>query len=68
MLGLEVSSTMRTFARRSARIARPGEGEWLHRLLVDINQEVAGQPRPEAIKRIRTHLLEAIKRPVKAAA
>ena len=68
MLGLEVSCAMRTVTTRTARIGRPEEGEWLLRLLVDINREVARHPRPEAIKRIRGRLLDAIKPPARAAA
>ncbi len=59
---------MRTIARRTARIGPPGEGEWLLRLLADINRDVASHPRPEAIKRMRTRLLETIRPPARAAA
>lgn len=68
MLGLEESCTMRIATRRTARIGRPGEGEWVLRLMADINREIASQPHPEAIKRIRDRLLDAIKPPAEAAA
>lgn len=59
---------MKIVSRRTARIGRPDEGEWLLRLLVDISREVAEQPRPEAIKRMRSRLLSAMKPPARAAA
>jgi hypothetical protein len=59
---------MKIVSRRTARIGRPEEGKWLLRLLVDVNREVAEQPRPEAIKRIRDRLLDAMKPPARAAA
>lgn len=67
MLVLEVSS-MRTATKEITRIGHIDEGEWLHLLLADIQRELADQPRPSAIRRIRARLFSQMDRPVRAAA
>ena len=44
------------------------ETDWLYQLLADIQKDVAAQPRPQAVQRIRARLQAAIDRPVRAAA
>lgn len=59
---------MRTQTKDRARIDQLDKGEWLYRLLDDVRQEVAEQPKAEAIKRIRARLLVEMQRPERAAA
>jgi hypothetical protein len=44
------------------------ETVWLHALLADVQREVAAQPKPQAIERIRARIQEALARPVRRAA
>lgn len=68
MLVLEVP-IMRTGIKEAATIERlPDEAEWLHLLLADIQREIARQPSPSAVERIRSHLLSQLDRPTQAAA
>jgi hypothetical protein len=57
-----------TSITRRTRIDEVDEGEWLHRLLADVHDDVARQPSPAAIRRMRGRLMAQIKRPAKAAA
>lgn len=59
---------MRTATIQRLRIDRLDEGEWLYRLLADIQEEVARYPSPRAVERIRGRLLTQIKVPTQAAA
>jgi hypothetical protein len=59
---------MKTATKELVRIERPDEGEWLHRLLADIQTEISAQPSPTAVERIRDRLLAQIDRPTRAAA
>ena len=42
--------------------------DWLRRLLADVKNEVALQPNPQALGRIRDRVMAEIKTPLKAAA
>jgi len=44
------------------------ETVWLHALLADVQREVAAQPNPQAIERIRARIQAALERPVRQAA
>ncbi len=44
------------------------DADWLLELLADVRNDVAYQPRPQALARIRARLLAAMDRPVRAAA
>jgi hypothetical protein len=58
-----------TSATRERSRTRPrNEAEWLQDLLADIQAEVARQPNPRAIQRIRARLQAQIKLPARAAA
>jgi hypothetical protein len=67
MLVLE-EPKMRTATREVTRLERSDEGVWLQRLLADIQREVAEQPCPEAVDRIRGRLIAQMDRPAKVAA
>ena len=67
MLALEVSGTMKA-ATTQIRLDRLERGEWLNRLLADVQQEIARGPSPRAVERIRNQLLIDMSTPVKAAA
>ena len=67
MLVLE-EPTMRTATNEFTGIERRDEGEWLHLLLADIQREMAGQPGPGAVDRIRGRLRAQMDRPAKVAA
>lgn len=47
---------------------RPPEGEWLAELLADVHREVATQPSPQAIERIRQRIFSEIGAPARVAA
>ena len=59
---------MRTATKEVTRLERTNEGEWLHLLLADIQREIAEQPVPGAVARIRARLLAQLDRPARAAA
>jgi hypothetical protein len=59
---------MKTATKELAKIQRTEEGEWLHLLLADIQREIAEQPGPGAVGRIRAQLFAKIGRPERAAA
>ena len=44
------------------------EGDWLHSLLAEGQQQIAKHPKPQAVKRIRRRLLDELERPDQAAA
>ncbi len=44
------------------------EGDWLHSLLAEGQLQIAIQPKPEAVKRIRRRLLDELEDPSQAAA
>jgi uncharacterized protein YaeQ len=67
MLLLEVSG-MRTATKAASNVADLDDGNWLSELLSDIQAEIARQPSPSAVKRIRTRLLAKLDRPARAAA
>ena len=55
-------------ATTHARLDRLERGEWLNRLLADVQQEIAREPSPRAVEHIRNRLLSDMSTPVKAAA
>ena len=59
---------MRTATKEVTRIEHRDEGEWLHLLLADIQREIAEQPGPGAVDRIRSRMLAQMDRPARAAA
>lgn len=67
MLVVEVQETMTT-AKKRTRIDRLDEGEWLSELLADVKAEVASNPKPQAIERMRDRLYAEIDAPTRAAA
>lgn len=67
MLVVEVQETMTT-AKKRTRIDRLDEGEWLSQLLTDVRAEVASNPKPQAIERMRDRLYAEIDAPTRAAA
>ena len=54
-------------SKKRIRIHRP-EGEWLMELLADVHQDIAKQPSPQAIERIRQRLFSEIGVPARVAA
>jgi len=67
MLVLEVT-VMKTATKVVARIDSQDEGEWLQRLLADIQLEIAEQPTAGAVARMRGRLFAVIGRPERVAA
>lgn len=60
---------MNTKVTKKRATATPAdEGTWLYALLADVHEEIASQPRPQAIRRIRRQLYAAIDIPERAAA
>jgi hypothetical protein len=59
---------MKTATKVVARLDAQDEGEWLQRLLADIQREIAEQPSPGAVARMRGRVLAVIGRPERAAA
>lgn len=57
-----------TTIARGIRIDQVDEGEWLHRVLADVHDDVVRQPSPAAVRRMRGRLMAQIKAPVRAAA
>ncbi len=47
---------------------KPDEGDWLYAILTDVHEELANQPRPQAIQRIRDRIDEALSPSERAAA
>jgi hypothetical protein len=68
MLVVEVQETMTTATKKRTRIDRLDDGEWLSQLLADVRAEVASNPKPQAIERIRGRLNAEIDTPARAAA
>ena len=68
MLVVEVQETMTTDTKKRTRIDRLDEGDWLNELLADVRAEVASNPKPQAIDRIRARLYAEIDPPARAAA
>jgi hypothetical protein len=57
-----------TIATARKQTVSKTDNEWLQRLLIDLREAEAPHPGPQAIARIRSRLVEAMKTPVKAAA
>ncbi len=68
MLVVEVSDVVKAVTDGRSRVERLDEGEWLRRLLADIQKDVSEHPSPQAVERIRTRLLAALEKPARAAA
>jgi hypothetical protein len=54
-------------SKKRVRMHRP-EGEWLMELLADVHQQIATQPSPQAIERIRQRVFSDIGVPARVAA
>ena len=59
---------MKAMTNIQAPVGRLEEGDWLLQLLSDIRREVAREPSPSTVERIRARLLASIQRPTRAAA
>lgn len=68
MLVLEVQGIMKAAAKKRSQGVSLDNGSWLLLLLTDIQDEIAQQPSPRAVARIRRRVQAAIKTPIKAAA
>lgn len=55
-------------SRKSAQMEEINDSDWLYELLADTRADLAGQPTPEAIERIRATLKAELDRPAKIAA
>ncbi len=56
---------MATDKRKRTRNIMLDEGDWLYPLVADGHKQIAPQPNPKAIKRIRQRLLAEIEEPVR---
>ena len=68
MVVVEESGVMKAVVEERTRVDQLDEGDWLQLLLADVHQEVARQPSPRAVERIRGRLLIEMKTPAQAAA
>ena len=59
---------MTTATKDRPRIAKLSEGDWLYRLLFDVQRQVASRPSPQAVERIRQRLFVEMQRPAARAA
>lgn len=59
---------MTTATRDEVRSDRADKGEWLNRLLDEVETGVAFQPGAKAVLRMRTRIFENMAEPVKVAA
>lgn len=59
---------MTTATKERTRIDRTDKGEWLSRLLEDVETDGSYAPAPIAVLRMRTRLFEGMAEPVKKAA
>ncbi len=55
-------------APKNASSQRTENGDWLWQLLADVRDDVAKQPTPTAVRRMRARLEAGMKRPAKIAA
>ena len=68
MVVMEVLTDMATATRERVRLDRADKGEWLNRLLDDVQTEVAFQPSASAVARMRAQILVRMAEPIRAAA
>ena len=68
MLEAEGHKMNRKATKKRTTTTPADEGTWLYALLADVHEDVASQPRPQAIRRIRRQLYAAIDTPERAAA
>jgi hypothetical protein len=59
---------MKATTKKRTDIHSLEEGDWLIELLSDVQREVASQPSPSAVNRIRDRLFASIETPAKVAA
>jgi hypothetical protein len=59
---------MTTATKERVRLDRVDNGQWLSRLLTDVQTEIALQPSAIAIERMRGRIQERMKESVRAAA
>ncbi len=59
---------MATATKERVRLDRVDKGEWLNRLLGDVQAQVAYQPSAIAVLRMRTRIFESMEETVQAAA
>jgi hypothetical protein len=59
---------MTTATRDSVRLDRVDKGEWLNRLLDDVQTEIAFQPSVSAVARMRAQIVERMAAPTEVAA
>ncbi len=59
---------MTTATKERMRLDRVDKGEWLSKLLDDVQTEVAYEPSGIAVLRMRTRIFESMAEPVRVAA
>jgi len=59
---------MTTATTERIRLDRVDKGEWLNKLLEDVQTGAAYEPTPIAVLRMRTRIFESMAEPVKQAA
>ena len=68
MLLMEVTGTMTTATKKRSRMSQQDNGEWLAKLLSDVQDQVARYPTDEAIARVRKRVLSEMESSDRAAA
>ena len=68
MVVMEVFGVMAKTAPKGASQRRTDNSDWLCELLADVRDDVAKQPTPAAVSRMRARLEVGMRRPVKIAA
>ena len=68
MVAMEVTGVMAKTAPKSGLMQETENAEWLCELLADVRVEVAKNPTPVAVRRMRAALTAGMKRPAKIAA
>lgn len=68
MVVMEVSGIMAKAAPKNSSEQQTENSDWLWQLLADVRGDVAKQPAPATVRRMRARLEAGMKRPVKIAA
>ena len=68
MLLMEVTGTMTTATKKRSRMSQQDNGEWLAKLLSDVQDQVARHPTDKAIARVRKRILSEMESSDRAAA
>ena len=68
MVLMEVTEVMAEIAPKIGAERRTENSDWLWRLLADVRSDVATQPTPAAVRRMRARLEAGMKGPVRIAA